>query len=72
MDDLDLKKVIGAKSITPLVRLGLLEPDSVSPRRLTVSARGRATWDHFLEAGGQFPEDDVPPMTAPADPGTVH
>ena len=37
-----------------------------------VSARGRATWDHFLQAGGQFPEDDVPPMTAPADPGTVH
>ncbi len=72
LDDLDLKKVIGAKSITPLVRLGLLEPDSVSPGHLMVSARGRATWDHFLQAGGQFPEDDVPPMTAPADPGTVH
>ena len=72
LDNLDLRQVIGAKSIAPLVRLGLLEPDPAAPEHLIVSARGRATWDHFLQAGGQFPEDDVPPLIPTTDPGTVH
>ena len=65
-------RAIGAKSIAPLVRLGLLEPDPTAPGHLTVSAHGRATWDHFLQAGGQFPEDDVPSLIATSDPDTVH
>ena len=64
--------VIGTSSIGPLVRPGLLEPDPAAPGSLTVSARGRATWEQFLQTGGQFPEDDVPPMTAPTDPRTIH
>ena len=72
LDDLDLKKVIGAKSIVPLVRLGLLEPDPVALGHLMVSARGRATWDGFLQAGGQFPEDDVPSLIPTTDPDTLH
>ncbi len=71
MDHLDLRKVIGAKSITPLVRLGLLEPDPAASEHLTVSARGRSTWDHFLQAGGRFPEDDVPSFIATTEPDTV-
>jgi hypothetical protein len=50
-------KAIGASSIQPLVRLGLLEGDPAEPHRLTVSARGRSTWEHFLESGGRYPED---------------
>lgn len=33
------------------------EPD----RRLVVNARGLATWRHFLERVGQFPEDLTDP-----------
>ncbi len=72
LDDLDLKKVIGAKSIAPLVRLHLLAPDPAAPEHLIVSARGRSTWNHFLQAGGQFPEDDMPPSIPTTDPGTMH
>lgn len=72
VDGFERDKAIGAKSIAPLVRLGLLEPDPTAPGHLTVSARGRATWDHFLQAGGQFPEDDVPSLIATSDPDTVH
>ena len=72
MDGFERDKAIGAKSIAPLVRLGLLEPDPAAPGHLTVSARGRATWDHFLQAGGQFPEDDLPSLIATSDPDTVH
>lgn len=50
-------KVIGASSIKPLIRLGLLEADAAEPHRLTVSARGHSTWEHFLNSGGRFPED---------------
>ncbi len=50
-------KAIGASSIQPLVRLGLLEGDPAEPHRLTVSARGRSTWEHFLERGGRYPDD---------------
>ena len=50
-------KAIGASSIQPLVRLGLLEGDPAEPHRLTISARGRSTWEHFLDSGGRYPED---------------
>jgi hypothetical protein len=50
-------KVIGASSIKPLIRLGLLEADTAQPHRLTVSVRGHSTWEHFLNSGGRFPED---------------
>ncbi len=72
VDGFERDKAIGAKSIAPLVRLGLLEPDPAALGHLTVSARGRATWDHFLQAGGHFPEDDVPSLVVTIDPGTVH
>jgi hypothetical protein len=49
---------IGAKTISPLVRMGLLvaaaDEDSA---RLVISARGRMTWTLFCERGGRFPED---------------
>lgn len=51
----ELKDVIGASSIRPLKRLGLLESDPCSSERLTVSARGRATWDVYLLSGGLGP-----------------
>jgi len=72
VDGFERDRVIGAGSIGPLVRLGLLKPDPAGPGNLTVSARGRATWEHFLQAGGQFPEDVVIPVIAPTDPDTVH
>jgi hypothetical protein len=50
-------KVIGANSIQPLVKLGLLEADPAVPHRLTVSVRGRSTWERFLDSGGRYPED---------------
>lgn len=50
-------KVIGASSIQPLVKLGLLEADPAEPHRLTVSVRGRSTWERFLDSGGRYPED---------------
>ena len=50
-------KAIGASSIQPLVRLGLLEGDPAEPHRLTVSGRGRSTWERFLDSGGRYPED---------------
>lgn len=50
-------KVVGEKTIVPLVRLGLLEPADHGPERLLISARGQATWWLFLQRGGQYPED---------------
>ncbi len=72
VDNLDLKKVVGAESIALLVMLGLLEPDPAAQGHLMVSVRGRSTWDEFLQAGGQFPEDDVAPSIPRTDPDTVH
>ena len=51
------EKAMGANSIRPLVRLGLLDADGDASHRLTVTALGRATWDRFLARGGEFPED---------------
>jgi hypothetical protein len=50
-------KVIGEKSIMPLLRLGLLETAAGGAERLVLSARGEATWRRFLERGGRYPED---------------
>jgi hypothetical protein len=50
-------RVIGEKTIRPLLRLGLLEIADEASERLFILTRGKATWRHFLERGGQFPED---------------
>lgn len=50
-------RVIGEKTIRPLLRLGLLESAGGAPERLVISTRGKATWRRFLERGRQFPED---------------
>ena len=50
-------RLVGASSIQPLVKLGLLEADPADPHRLTVSVRGRSTWERFLDSGGRYPED---------------
>ena len=61
IEGFDPDKVIGNSSIRPLVDLNLVELAEGTEDRLTVSARGRATWERFLTAGGQFPED-LPPF----------
>jgi hypothetical protein len=48
---------MGASSIQPLIRLGLLDADPADPNRLMVSARGRSTWERFLDSGGRYPDD---------------
>lgn len=50
------EKAIGAKSIRPLVRLGLLEPARNS-EQLVVTKRGADTWRQFCALGGQYPDD---------------
>jgi hypothetical protein len=50
-------KAMGASSIQPLIRLGLLDADPADPNRLMVSARGRSTWERFLDSGGRYPDD---------------
>lgn len=55
------EKVIGNNSIGPLLDLDLVELVSDTEDRLTISARGRATWERFLAEGGQYPED-LPPF----------
>ena len=50
-------EVIGDRTITPLVRLGLLEPAPDLPLRLLLAERGCETWSNFCRQGGQFPED---------------
>lgn len=52
------EKVIGEKTIVPLVRLALLDirHHQAGPE-LHISERGKATWQLFLERGGRFPDD---------------
>jgi hypothetical protein len=50
-------RVIGEKTIRPLLRLGLLEIADEASEHLVISTRGKATWRRYLERGGQFPED---------------
>lgn len=52
-------KVMGAKTIQPLIKLGLLETDPAAPQCLVVSDRGRLTWERFLDRGGEFPDDRI-------------
>jgi hypothetical protein len=53
----DWDKQIGEKTIVPLVRLGLLERADGEAQHLRLSVCGKATWQRFVERGGQFPED---------------
>jgi hypothetical protein len=57
-----LEKQFGHATILPLLRLGLLDPEYEPDRRLVISALGRATWQRFVERGGQFPEDLTSPL----------
>ena len=60
-----LEKPFGHATILPLLRLGLLDPQYEPDRRLVISALGRATWQRFVERGGQYPED----LTSPSGDG---
>lgn len=53
----DWNKQIGEKTIMPLLRLGLLERGGGEAQHLRLSVCGKATWQRFVERGGQFPED---------------
>jgi hypothetical protein len=55
--DFNHDEVIGGKTIAPLVRLRLLEPDREDAHRLVISSRGAATWRRFIDRGGRYPED---------------
>jgi hypothetical protein len=50
-------KVIGEKTIQPLIRLGLLEATAAHPKQLVVSKLGAETWREFCIQGGRFPDD---------------
>jgi len=50
-------RVIGAKTVQPLINLALLQPDPAASERLVITDKGRATWELFLRRGGEFPED---------------
>ena len=50
-------KVIGDRTIGPLIRLGLLAHSSDGPVRLLVTDRGQDTWRLFCQQGGRYPED---------------
>ncbi|HKR93647.1 hypothetical protein [Novosphingobium sp.] len=50
-------KVIGDRTIGPLIRLGLLAHSSDGPVRLLVTERGQDTWRLFCQRGGRYPED---------------
>lgn len=58
--DRDDDSVIADRSVAPLLRLGLVEPDP-EHAGLRVSERGRLTWRLFLERGGRYPEDLTTP-----------
>jgi len=55
------EKPLGHATILPLLKLGLLDPEYEPDRRLVISELGRATWQRFVERGGQFPEDLTSP-----------
>ena len=50
-------KTIGQKTITPLVKLGLLKESTGDADHLVVSKLGEDTWRSFCKLGGRFPED---------------
>jgi hypothetical protein len=49
----DIRDVFAARTIQPLIRLGLVKRAEGTENRLVVSNRGRATWAAFLARGGQ-------------------
>lgn len=57
VDGFNNLKVIGGKSIQPLVRLGLLRSDPLAAHQLIITEKGQATWQLFLDRGGEFSED---------------
>ena len=59
------EKPFGHATILPLLRLGLLDPEYEPDGRLVISELGRATWQRFVERGGQYPGD----LTSPSDDG---
>lgn len=50
-------RVIGERSIRPLVRLNLLDYAPDQPQHLVLTERGRETWLLFCQRGGRYPED---------------
>lgn len=51
------ESVFGERTITPLLRLGLIEVAADDVTQRIVSKRGEDTWDQFVKRGGQFPDD---------------
>jgi hypothetical protein len=52
-----IDRIIGDRTITPLVGLGLIERDPDDLACLVVSGRGQDTWAAFCARGGRYPED---------------
>lgn len=50
-------RVIGERSIRPLIRLNLLDYAPDQPQYLLLTERGRETWLQFCQRGGRYPED---------------
>jgi hypothetical protein len=50
-------RVIGERTIVPLIRLKLLDHAPDPPRHLLLTERGRETWRVFCQRGGRYPED---------------
>lgn len=57
-----IEKPFGRATILPLLRLGLLHAEDEPERCLVISDLGRATWQRFVDRGGQFPEDLTSPF----------
>jgi hypothetical protein len=51
------EKAFGGKTIAPLIRLGLFEPDPQKPKILVLTESGKVTWRRFEERGGKYPDD---------------
>lgn len=56
-EDRSPDRVIGERSIRPLVRLNLLDYAPDQPQRLLLTERGQETWHLFCQRGGRYPED---------------
>jgi hypothetical protein len=52
-------RVISKNTINKLLDLDLLEPAPSGKPHVIISARGHATWQRFLELGGQHPDDMI-------------
>lgn len=51
------ERVFAERTISSLLRLGLIEVATDDVTQCIVSKRGEDTWDQFVKRGGQFPED---------------